>query len=72
LSQRSNGGIEVRLYWHPTLDELTVCVSDRHYGAYFEIHPRRHLALDAYNHPYAYADLQPSMLRGQQLGEGAH
>jgi hypothetical protein len=64
--------MEVTLYWHPALDELTVCVRDQCHGAYFEIHPQRHLALDAYNHPYAYADLQLSMLRGRQLCEGAH
>ena len=56
LSHRSNGGIDVTLYWHPTLDELTVCVRDYRHGAYFEIRPQRHLALDVYNHPYAYAE----------------
>lgn len=55
LSHRSNDGIDVTLYWHPALDELTVCVRDHRHGAYFEIRPQRHLALDVYNHPYAYA-----------------
>jgi hypothetical protein len=71
LAHRSNGGIDVTLNWHPALDELTVCVRDQRDGAYFEIRPQRHLALDVYNHPYAYADLQLSMLRAE-LGEGAH
>ena len=44
------------LYWHPTLDELIVCVCDERHGAHFEIHPPGYLALDAYYHPYAYAD----------------
>ena len=56
LARRSSAGVDVTLYWHPTLDELTVCVRDRPHGAYFEIRPQRHLALDVYNHPYAYAD----------------
>ena len=72
LAHRSNVAIDVTLYWHPALDELTVCVRDQLDGAYFEIRPQRHLALDVYNHPYAYADLQLSILRAQQLGEGAH
>ena len=40
-----------------TLDELIVCVWDERQGAYFEIRPQRHVALDVYHHPYAYADL---------------
>jgi hypothetical protein len=55
-ARRSNDGIDVTLNWHPALDELTVCVRDQRHGAYFEIRPQRHLALDVYNHPYAYAD----------------
>ena len=55
LACRSNDGIDVTLNWHPALDELTVCVRDKRKGAYFEIRPQRHLVLDVYNHPYAYA-----------------
>ena len=57
LARRSSAGVEVTLYWHPTLDELIVCVCDERHGAHFEIRPQRHLALDVYYHPYAYADL---------------
>jgi hypothetical protein len=57
LARRSSAGVDVTLYWHPTLDELIVCVCDERHGAYFEIRPQRHLALDVYYHPYAYADL---------------
>jgi hypothetical protein len=56
LARRSSAGVDVTLYWHPVLDELTVCVRDQRHGADFEIRPQRHLALDVYNHPYAYAD----------------
>ena len=57
LAHRSGAGVDVTLYWHPTRDELIVCVYDERHGAYFEIRPARHLALDVYKHPYAYADL---------------
>ena len=57
LATRSTVGVDVTLYWHPTLDELIVCVWDERHGAYFEIRPQRYLALDVYYHPYAYADL---------------
>ena len=56
LAHRSSAGVDVTLYWHPTLDELIVRVCDERQGAYFEIRPQRYLALDAYYHPYAYAD----------------
>jgi hypothetical protein len=58
LARRSSaGGVYVTLYWHPTLDELIVCVCDERHGAHFEIRPQRYVALDVYYHPYAYADL---------------
>lgn len=55
LAHRSGAGVDVTLYWHPTLDELIVCVCDKRDGAHFEIRPARYLALDVYYHPYAYA-----------------
>ena len=66
LARRSSAGVDVTLYWHPTLDELTVCVRDQRHGAYFEIRAQRDLALDVYNHPYAYAEL------AHTPSEGAH
>ena len=56
LAHRSNGGVEVTLYWHPLADELRVSVCDERRGAYFEIRPERDSALDVYYHPYAYLD----------------
>ena len=56
LARRSSAGVDVTLYWHPTLDELIVCVCDERQGAHFEIRPAPDLALDVYYHPYAYAD----------------
>ena len=58
LAHRSNDGVDVTLYWHTTLDELIVSVHDSRSQAHFEIRPRRHLALDVYYHPYAYAELE--------------
>ena len=54
LAHRSNGGVDVTLFWHAQSDELLVCVSDKWRGAYFEIHPERDSALDVFYHPYAY------------------
>jgi hypothetical protein len=58
LARRSSAGVDVTLYWHPTLDELIVCVCDKRHGAHFEIRPQSYQALDVYYHPYAYADLE--------------
>ena len=48
LSRRSNGGIDVVLFWDDTNGKLTVCVRDRREGIYFELHPRPDAALDAF------------------------
>ena len=58
LAHRSGAGVDVTLYWDPSLDELIVCVSDERHGAHFEIRPARYLALDVYYHPYAYAGIE--------------
>jgi hypothetical protein len=58
LAHRSSAGVDVTLYWHPTLDELIVSVRDKRYCAHFEIRPQHYLALDVYYHPYAYADFE--------------
>ena len=55
LAYRAHDGLEVTLFWYPVTDELNVCVCDQRRGAYFEIRPERHLALDVFNHPYSYA-----------------
>jgi hypothetical protein len=55
LAFRAHDGLEVTLFWHPKMDELTVCVCDQRAGAYFEIRPKPHQALDAFYHPYSYA-----------------
>jgi hypothetical protein len=58
LAHRASAGVDVTLYWHPTLDELIVSVRDKRDGVHFEIRPQSYRALDVYYHPYAYADLE--------------
>jgi hypothetical protein len=55
LAYRANDGVEVTLFWRPATDELTVCVCDQRRGAYFEVRPEPHVALDVFYHPYSYA-----------------
>lgn len=55
LAYRSSDGVEVVLLWHELTNDVTVCVSDRHTGAYFEIAAAPEHALDVFDHPYAYA-----------------
>jgi hypothetical protein len=57
LAHRSNGGIDVTLFWHPDTQELTICVCDERHGACFEFEPATSHALDAFYHPYSYASL---------------
>jgi hypothetical protein len=55
LAYRESDGVEVVLYWERGTDQLTVVVSDRRNGGYFELAAAPHLALDVFNHPYAHA-----------------
>lgn len=56
LDQRSNDGIDVTLLWSPQTNRVWISVVDEKRGDSFEhdVHPA--LALDAFHHPYAYAD----------------
>jgi len=55
LARRASGGIEVSLFWTESTNQVTVEVFDARIdeGFHFEVEGCR--ALDAYNHPYAYA-----------------
>ena len=55
LAARESDGIHVLLLWHPSRDEVTVSVDDTRTGQYFELPVERNRALDAFNHPFAYA-----------------
>jgi hypothetical protein len=55
LAQRTSDGFIVSLYWNEATDLVTVEVLDSGFGEGFEIAVDGRDALDAFNHPYAYA-----------------
>lgn len=57
LAHRSADGVDVTLLWHPASDTITVRVAERDTEACFELPVARDQALNAFNHPYAYAAL---------------
>ena len=56
LDARSSDGIDVTLFWSKAADRVWISVVDAKTGDWFEqdIHPA--LALNAFQHPYAYAN----------------
>lgn len=56
LDSRSNDGITVALLWSPTTNRLVVTVWSERDGEWFDIVVAPDEALDAFHHPYAYAD----------------
>jgi hypothetical protein len=56
LDARSSDGIDVTLLWSKQADRVWIAVVDEKSGDWFEqdVHPA--LALDAFQHPYAYAN----------------
>jgi hypothetical protein len=56
LDHRSNDGIDVTLLWSPQTNRVWIAVVDEKRGGWFEqdVHPA--LALDAFEHPFAYAN----------------
>jgi hypothetical protein len=55
LAQRESSGTEVTLYWASADDRLLVVVNDDRTGDAFEFEVDAPHALDAVEHPYAYA-----------------
>jgi hypothetical protein len=55
LAYRENDGLQVSLLWHKTDNSLTVTVVDSLAGEGFDFPVRGEDALDAFDHPYAYA-----------------
>lgn len=55
LAYRENDGIEVSLFWSKTGNRVTVEVVEEQSGEGFEFDVDGAEALDAFNHPYAYA-----------------
>ncbi|MGZ8688231.1 MAG: hypothetical protein ACXWZP_07365, partial [Gaiellaceae bacterium] len=55
LAHREADGIAVTLVWDPVGDRVSVLVSDARTGDRFEFAVPSDRALDAFNHPFAYA-----------------
>lgn len=55
LAKRTGDGIEVTLYWNKPTDRVTIVVCDLRSDETLEFEIDGRAALDAFNHPYAYA-----------------
>jgi hypothetical protein len=55
LARRSTNGIEVTLLWTESTNTVAIAVADTHSGEELEFEVDGSRALDAFNHPYAYA-----------------
>ena len=58
LAHRTSDGIEVTLFWSKPSNQVTVAVLDTRSGDALEFDVAGSAALDAFNHPYAYAATQ--------------
>ena len=55
LAQRTSDGIEVTLLWTESTNVITIAVIDTRSAEELEFEVDGAFALDAFNHPYAYA-----------------
>ena len=55
LAQRSSYGIEVTLFWTESTNLVTIAVIDLHSADELEFEVDGSAALDAFDHPFAYA-----------------
>jgi hypothetical protein len=55
LARRLSGTVEVLLLWHPEIERVELSVHDAASGAGFQFEVAPAHAIDAFNHPYAYA-----------------
>jgi hypothetical protein len=55
LDRRSNDGIDVTLFWESQTDRLFIALEDHRSGGSLEIDVEPSEALEAFQHPYAYA-----------------
>ena len=55
LDHRTSDGIEVALFWTKPSYRVTIAVLDTRSGEVLEFEVDGSAALDAFNHPYAYA-----------------
>ena len=54
LDRRTTDGIDVRLLWRPSTDDIVVALSDERTSEAFAFVVPKAAALDAFHHPYAY------------------
>ena len=55
LAHRSSDGIEVSLFWSKPSNWVTIAVLDTRFDEALEFDVDGSAAVDAFNHPYAYA-----------------
>jgi hypothetical protein len=55
LAHRTSDGIEITLFWSKSPNRVTIAVLDSHSDESLEFDVDGSAALDAFNHPYAYA-----------------
>ena len=55
LAHRTSDGIDIYLFWNEPTSRVTVCVLDGRSDDGFELELDGWQALDAFNHPFAYA-----------------
>ena len=60
LAYRNQNGLEVSLLWDPRSNEVSVEVVDQRDDSGFRLPIAGHLALDAFHHPYIYAESHQS------------
>jgi len=60
LDARAGDGIDVRLFWLPSTDTVSVSLLDKTQQQSFELVVDPTEALDAFNHPFAYAAFRGS------------
>jgi hypothetical protein len=58
LAHRASDGIEITLFWSEPCNQVTITVLDTRSHEALEFEVAGSTALDAFNHPYAYAATQ--------------
>jgi hypothetical protein len=59
LAQRTNGGLEITLYWHPDTNRTSIDVHDNGLDETISFPVPAGRALDAFHHPFVYLPTQP-------------
>ncbi|HEU5213432.1 MAG TPA: hypothetical protein VFU10_11730 [Gaiellaceae bacterium] len=67
LAHRAGDGLEVTLLWHEDGNRVVIVVDDARTGERFEIEVPTINALDAFEHPFAYAPADPSVAAGRRV-----